>query len=252
MSSAVLKVSFAAGFLLVSVALPFAVHFRLRGKTLDAEVVLRRQGDGLSQLAAENSRLSNAVAAANARSLSAEEFQELLRLRGEIARLREQTNQIGQWQSENQRLEAGSSAPPHPRPPMSESESSEALAAETLQAIKSIVAALPAAMQAFAAAHNGQQPKLLSDLRNFFPTSDGRRMTGLYAFHFVRDEGPQPGDTLILSEPGSRLLPDGKTRERIYAFSDGTIVPVRHPVEETDEGFKAWEKEHMKSPPPTQ
>jgi hypothetical protein len=74
----------------------------------------------------------------------------------------------------------------------------------------------------------------------------------LYACGFVRDDGPQPGDRLILGESGSRLLPDGKTRERIYAFSDGTIVPVRHPVEETDEGFKAWEKEHMKSPPPTQ
>jgi hypothetical protein len=73
----------------------------------------------------------------------------------------------------------------------------------------------------------------------------------LYACGFVRDEGPQPGDTLILSEFGSRLLPDGKTRERIYAFSDGTIVPVRL-VGRPDSDFEAWEQEHMKSPAPAQ
>lgn len=252
MKRTVLKVSFAVGLLLAGVAMPFAIHFRLQGKARDAEETLRRQGDESSQLTAENSRLSNVVATANAGSLSAEEFQELLRLRGEVARLRDQTNVIAQLQSENQHLEAGSSAPPHPRAPMSDSESDAALATETLQAMKHIAAALPAAMYAFAVAHNGQLPKRFSDLIKYFPTGDGRRITGLYACGFVRDEGPQPGDTLILSESGSRLLPDGKTRERIYAFSDGTIVPVRHPVEETDKGFEAWEKEHMKSPPPAQ
>lgn len=252
MSRAVLKVSLAAAIVLASVALPFAVHLRLQGKAHGAQAALRRQTDELDQLKMENSRLSNAVAAANAQLLSPGDFQELLRLRGEVARLREQTNAIGRLQSENQRLEAASSAPPQPRALLSESESAEVLAAEMLDATKNIVAALPSAMQAFAAAHNGQAPKRFSDLAGYFPTRDGHRLTGLYAFKFVRDEGPQPGDTLVLSEFGARLLADDKTREKIYAFSDGTIVPVRSTDNESDRDFEAWEKEHMKAPPPAQ
>jgi hypothetical protein len=159
---------------------------------------------------------------------------------------------MARLQSENQRLEASSPVSPHPQASMSESESDAALATETLQAMKNISAALPAAMQAFAAAHNGQSPKRFSNLTKYFPTNDGRRLPGLFNCAFVRDEGPQPGDTLILQEAGSRLLPDGATRERIYAFSDGTTVPVRHPNSQPDQDFEVWEQDHMKSPPPAQ
>src|SRR5262249_13259164 len=158
----------------------------------------------------------------------------------EVARLREQTNLIARLQSENKHLEAGSPVSPPPQALMTESESDEVLATETLQAMKNIAAALPAAMQAFAVAHNGQSPKRFSNLTKYFPISDGRRIPGLYNCAFVRDEGPESGDTLILEEAGSRLLPDGLTRERIYVFSDGTIVPVRHPNGLGDREFEAW------------
>ena len=122
---------------------------------------------------------------------------------------------------------------------MSEAERNGQLAIETVQAMNNIVAALPAALQKFANDHNGRRPTSFSELRNYFPISEGRRMPGLYTFEFIRDEGPQPGDALILREAGVRRR--SGTSSRVYAFGDGRVV------ERTlnDDGFEAWEKQHL-------
>ena len=76
-------------------------------------------------------------------------------------------------------------------------------------------------------------------------------MTGLYTFEFVREEGPLPGDTLLLREISPRER-QGKT-VRIYGFSDGRAVEMTFPDQGGEEGANqiAWEREQLHLPPPS-
>jgi hypothetical protein len=76
---------------------------------------LRRQLDQLSQLQAENNLFSNQLAQIQQRPPAQDEHRELLRLRGEVGLLREQSNQVLTLREEVARLRgqvaAGSTSP---------------------------------------------------------------------------------------------------------------------------------------------
>jgi hypothetical protein len=206
---------------------------------------LRQQTGQLARSVAENESLSNAVAGLKpALPLSDDQLRELLRLRSEVGALRRQTNLIRELRDENRRLQARAIAGPDQPARMSAAELDAALAAETLEAGKSVARELPGALLRFAQAHTNAMPADFSELRKYFPTAGGR-LPGLLLFEFARDTGPQPGDALILRESGSREGPDGKWR-RVYAFSDGRVVEALSEDGEFDE----WEKERGIPPPP--
>jgi cell division protein FtsB len=76
-----------------------------------AQEKLRAQNESLqqqiAQLQTDNENLSNRHAPAiDSKSLSDEQFNELLKLRGEVGLLRQQTNQLGKLREENGRLHA--------------------------------------------------------------------------------------------------------------------------------------------------
>jgi RNA polymerase sigma factor (sigma-70 family) len=71
--------------------------------------LLRQQ---MAQLETDNEAFSNKLAGAgNAKKLTDDQLNELLKLRGEIGTLRSQAAQLGNVRAENQRLRAGTSAP---------------------------------------------------------------------------------------------------------------------------------------------
>ena len=96
------------------VATELVIQSQSQASLREENQALHQQASQLSQVAAENERLSNLVVQANsAESLSREQMRELLRLRGEIGQLRQESNLLETLRMQNQQLrtqQAGVSA----------------------------------------------------------------------------------------------------------------------------------------------
>jgi len=239
-----------------SAGVPLILHHQAR---LDLRVrrdVLEEQAGRLSLLVHDNERLGGLVARM-APPLAEEELRELMRLRNEKRLLAEQTNLLAgllnQESQDTARLAVGTSVPVQRSP----DEIVTAMSAEMVVAMKRILPALPGALQKYALAHTNQTPGSFSDLQDYFPLVDGRKMAGLRIFTLVREEHLRqgeamtlpPGDTLLLRGDAGRRSADGRPGEgsevRVYGFSDGRVVEVSS----EDGQFDAWEAQHMTSAP---
>jgi hypothetical protein len=86
----------------VGVAGWLAIGYQARAGLEEENQALRQQLDQMGELAAENERLSNLVAhASQSQSLQGDQLRELLRLRAEVAGLRQQGKAVGSPQIEN-------------------------------------------------------------------------------------------------------------------------------------------------------
>jgi len=86
----------------VGVAIWLAVEDQARLRLADENKALGQQLDQMAGLAAENERLSNLVAQANSsQSLPGDHLKELLRLRGEVGVLRQQSKELETLREEN-------------------------------------------------------------------------------------------------------------------------------------------------------
>jgi hypothetical protein len=109
----------------------------------------------MGQLKADNDSLSNLAAQAKeSASLPNDQFNELLRLRGEVGMLREQTNELGRLRQENRRLVSQVAA---------QSESTNQVSAEEQLRLRQLsvgnaLSSLLLAVRTYAADHNGQYP----------------------------------------------------------------------------------------------
>ncbi len=99
-------------------AVPWQIWHHAQPQLRAKDEELQRQAATFKELATENARLSNVVAQAANDSLSAEQFHELLRLRGEIGNLRREAAEIETLRAHNERAKAhlAKSATPPPRP----------------------------------------------------------------------------------------------------------------------------------------
>jgi hypothetical protein len=226
-----LRISIAGALVALSAGVPWALRHHAKLELRSRRDALQQQAGRLSLLVQENGRLSNLVAQAKASPpLTGEQLRELLRLRNEKRRLAEQTNLLARLQDKTSQL--------------SPEELHTALSAEMIEAMKRMLTALPAALQKYAVAHPNQPPPgNLSDLQDCFPTDAGRKMAGLLAFQFARDDAPRPGDALLLRGNVGRRPGDG-CDVRIYGFSDGRVVEVAS----EDGHFDGWEAQYTLSP----
>jgi RNA polymerase sigma factor (sigma-70 family) len=87
----------------VAVATPLALQHHTQGKLREQNQSLRREKEHLAGVAAENARLSNLLAQAADRAEPAPDDRsvELLKLRGEVARLREESRELARLKSGN-------------------------------------------------------------------------------------------------------------------------------------------------------
>ncbi len=97
------KAVIAAVVLAASVGTPLALLHSGEAKTQEKREALRLQAGRLAELTAENQRLSNLVVQAEGPALSADQFRELLRLRGEIKSLRQAAGEAAQLRALDQR-----------------------------------------------------------------------------------------------------------------------------------------------------
>ena len=222
------RIGIAGALVGLSVAVPWALQHHAWLELRARRETLEQQADRLSLLVQDNGRLSNLIARTQSPApLTGEQLRELLRLRNEKRLLAERTNSVAGLLEDPRQL--------------SPAEIHRAMAAEMIAAMKRLLPALQPALQQYAANHPNQPPPdSLSQLEDYFPLVDGRKMAGLSTFTFARDDAPRLGDALVLVGD----LPKDDVHVRIYGFSDGRVVEVTS----EDGNFGDWEAQHMTSP----
>lgn len=104
-----LKLGIVTGLAAAGIAAPWAIQHHSQARLRAENQSLRRQLDQFAQVAAENEQLSNMVARANdSQTASKGQMNELLRLRGEVGRLRQESKETERLRQENARLRAAS------------------------------------------------------------------------------------------------------------------------------------------------
>jgi hypothetical protein len=124
---------------------------------------------------------------------------------------------------------------------------------ETREAMKNICRELPGVLQRYTNDHTNQAPTDFSEIRRYFPASEGP-MVGLHSFEFVSetevtDSGEAvcltPRDGVVLTAHGESHKPDGKSA-RLYGFLDGRVLEV---VLDESNDYIAWEKQNLNMSP---
>jgi hypothetical protein len=124
MSMSAFKTAIIGGVVIASVAAPLTVQHWCQVQWRKGNEQSRRQAERLADLSGESQRLSNLVAESERSSVANDQSRELLRLRGEIGRLRQTASEIATLRAKNQQLLAArnrpesqpvTSPPPDPR-----------------------------------------------------------------------------------------------------------------------------------------
>ena len=105
------KAAIVGAVVIASVAAPLAVQHSAQAKWRERNELLEQQAGRLAELSTENQRLSSLVAQAESSSLPSEQLRELLRLRGELGRLRQSMSEIAKLREANQQFLAGRTNP---------------------------------------------------------------------------------------------------------------------------------------------
>jgi RNA polymerase sigma factor (sigma-70 family) len=218
-----------------------------------AQEKLRAENESLTQqiaqLKTDNENLSNRLAAAGgSKSLSDEQLNELLKLRGEVGRLRGQANQLEKLQEENRRWQASLAKANHlPATPDADPESSPEKQAAIARMSDAKLLCLGLLM--YTSDHQDQLPPDLNQIPQSL-TNTQPALTGTNQFELVaqgRLTGiTNPSEAIVVRETEAHLL-NGKL-VKAYGFADGHAQLMNEPPE----GFDAWELEHMVAPPANQ
>jgi hypothetical protein len=197
----------------------------------------------IAQLQTDNQSLSNKLSsAADSHKLSNEQFNELLKLRGQIGVLQKQLNDS---QSELGKTSLAQSG-------FSEDEKFKLKQTDVSDAAK-LIALM---MLKYADNNDGLFPKTLeefSTVTNFLGGSldpnnlgGGIRMNDFEIYHGITTNTfKRYEQMIILREKNPRLMTDGKRWIRVYAFYDGTV----HPSVSMDGNFDVWENDFNKISP---
>jgi Sigma-70, region 4 len=102
--------------LALAIATPWVIHLHSQKELREQNAALRQQLqqqlDAAAQLETDKERLSKLIGQATNKSLSDEQFRELLRLRGEVSQLRNQKGELEKLQAQNRQLRAAQDARP--------------------------------------------------------------------------------------------------------------------------------------------
>jgi RNA polymerase sigma factor (sigma-70 family) len=172
------------------------VQHQARQQLLVANESLTRQ---MAQLKADNESLSGLAAQAKKPAPPpSEQLDELLRLRGEVGRLRQQTNELGRIRQENRKLLAQVAAQAEPTNQVSTEDQFILRQTHAVDAMSILLTAV----KNYATNHNGQYPASFDQLAasGGFGTSNFAGNLGLDDFEFPKDGGVHPqGGKIILS-----------------------------------------------------
>jgi hypothetical protein len=221
-------------------------------KLLREDESLRQQ---ITQLKADNENLSNLAAQTkSSQSLPDEQFNELLKLRGEVGVLRRQTNEFGQelakLSGENQQLQSLQSRV-STAPNQTEQISSDDLFQLHQIHVVNAVKQLALAMRLYAGNNNDRYATNFDQLKNELGGVTNFNGVGLDSIEFVNpglvnDSMP---NTIMFREQNPRENPKGGWF-RVYGLADGSVQTIYS--DNDGKGFNDFEQQHMVSPPPNQ
>jgi len=209
-----------------------------------AQTKLRLENETLTQqiaqLKTDNESLSNRLASAgNSKKLPDEQFNELLKLRGEVGALKNQLATAAKIQAQTTTHVNQENQP-----------------ADLLEQQKRTIGAKGgdahiylSAFMDYANSHNGQFPTNWDQIRDKY--NNAPSLTGTNQFEIVNQGQlnfntlrPNLGSTILIREYLAWPTYDGKW-EKVYGFADGHAEPIIL----SDGNFTAWEQQHTVSSP---
>ena len=241
MTATQLKLGISA-LIVAGAATALVVQHQALVKLRAANVLLTQQ---LAQLKTGNESLSNRLAATgNAKSLSNEQFNELLRLRGEVGMLRQRTNELGKLRA-SPALAASNQQQPEVEEVDSHAEQEKAALFKMNNAKQSVMG-----MIMYANANENQFPTNFDQAAPYLGGDSNSVRSNLSQFEIVYQGSwkniANPGSTIVVRENQPWLY----NREwiNVYGFADGhSELHV-----ESNGDFGAWEQQHLALPPPNQ
>jgi RNA polymerase sigma factor (sigma-70 family) len=191
----------------------------------------------LTQLQTDNESLSNRLVAGDSKNLPDEQFNELLRLRGEVGVLRRQVGELGKLREENQRLREAETRLQAPNTSVEIALAAAKFRANEIQVINTLKQ-LGLAERIYAGDNNDQYATNFDQMTN--------ELGGLYKsplldnIDFVnvgiaKEQYPQ---MIMFRELNPRQTPDGKMWKRVYGLADGSVQIATS----STANFDAWEK----------
>jgi RNA polymerase sigma factor (sigma-70 family) len=198
-----------------SMATTLLIQHQAQAKIRDADSALVQQAAQRAQRQTEHDRLSNRLAQAN-RSLADDRFSELLRLRGEAAMLRQQTNDLATLQDEHRRLrEQALQKPNQVKTPLQLKDENSARS----RAAKNFLLAFIL----YAQDNHDQFPASFEQAARYFPDAfnadpvagdlaEFNQMTNQFdiVYHGSRNALTNAASVIVLREKQARQWPDGK------------------------------------------
>jgi len=238
------KLKLAVSAVLIASAATAIVTQRQNLEKLHQQSALLQQQ--LAQLETEKADLSNQLASAgNSSKLTDDQFNELLKLRGEVGVLRRQAGEFAQLQTQNQQLRSQASAGLNQTNQINPQDQFKLQEWHTMDALKQICLA----MRIYAGDHGSQYATNFDQLKNELSgvtNFEGNIPLDAFEFMNVGQANDSMPDVAILRERVARRMSTGYSWEREYGLADGSVQ-----TEYSDNGdFTGYEKQH--SPPPTQ
>ena len=219
------------------VATAFVVQHGTQLKLLGENDSLRQQ---INQLQTDNQSLSNRLAGAGTSpAMTPDQFNELLKLRGEVGRLRQQVVELGKVRAENQRLLAASAPEASAVTP---AEQEKAAAMLKLSDAKQGVLAL----LMFANDNQSQYPTNLSQTAGYLKDGLDQIATNFnLAYQGSLADITNSAGTIVLMEKSAWQTLGGKWM-KTYGFADGHAEIHTEP----SGNFDQWESQHLALPTP--
>jgi len=243
-----------------SVATSLVIQQQTQAKLHAKDKELRQQNDQVAQLTSETQRLSDLLAQSRS-SLPDDRLRELLRLRGQVGLLRQQTNELGTLRDENRRLRAAlasrKNAQSKEDDPAAEDQKQEAIAkmnyakwwvlAFHLYAEKNqgqfptnFDLAMPFLPDEAKVEHNLRPEEFLPGTPKYGLTPDRFEMVYQGSLNTITN----PQNIIVMREKQARSGYNGGWA-RAYGFADGhSEIHVSQ-----DGSFDTWERSRLISPP---
>ncbi|HEV2318631.1 MAG TPA: sigma-70 family RNA polymerase sigma factor, partial [Verrucomicrobiae bacterium] len=191
----------------------------------------------VTQLQANNESLSNRLTSVGqAKSLTDEQLNELMKLRGEIGVMQRQLDELGKLRGENQQLREAETKLQASNENMAMASALAKFKANEVQVVNTMKQ-LGVAERIYGNDNNGQYATNFEQMTNVLgglykkPLLDNIEFVNAGA---AREQYPQ---MIIFRERNPRQSPDG-TWQRVYGLADGSVQVAVSP----DGNFGAWEK----------
>jgi vacuolar-type H+-ATPase subunit I/STV1 len=233
--------AFAMAILIACAVLLFLQHQAQEKLRVENESLTQQ----LAQLQVDNESFSNRLAAASdSKNLTDDQFNELLKLRGEVGVLRRQVNEFGKLRDENQQLRDEILAAHKKQIQLPTQAQYDWHRTNTVNAARFV----ELAMIMFAGDNHDQYPTNFNQISNLTEGMTNQTSgIGTEAFEFVNTGSTNSQDAstkIILREQNPFRATDGKWA-RTYGYGDGHVeIQISN-----DGNFDDYEKQHMVLPP---